>query len=152
MAYRTIDELGNFDFTDAQIYEIREYHDQLIFDLGYVTIRGTNSCNRDVRDMGTNELRLILQKVSNKTLILEGYKLFDADGNLKGKYEDEIILPKDYHVTFKELENSSIYALEQTAQEYRFYIDTSERTYSFTVTAEHDAEEWERFMNKTPSY
>lgn len=150
--YHTVDELENFDFAQAQIYEIREYRDQIIFDLGYVTIRGTNSCNRDVRDMGTQELQLKLQGVSQKTLILEGYKLFDADGNPKGSCEDEVISQENLTQAYEELKESSIYSLEKKGKEYCFYLDTQERTYSFVITAEHDSQEWERFMNKTPSY
>lgn len=150
--YHTADELGTFDFTQAMIYEIREYRDQIIFDLGYVTIHGTNSCNRDVRDMGTNELQLKLQGVSEKTLILEGYQLFDADGNLKERYEDVVIAQEDLPQVYEELKESSIYSLEKKGQDYCFYIDTEERTYSFIITAEGDSQEWERFMNKTPTY
>lgn len=152
MGYRTVDELANFDFRQSQIYEIREYRDQIIFTLGYVTIHGNNSCNRDIREMGTNELVLKLQNVSEKTLTLEGYKLFDADGHPKGGCEDEIIIEENLKKTYQDLEGSVIYGLEQNGQEYHFYIDTEERTYHFEIVAEHDAEEWERFMNKTPSY
>ena len=150
--YHTVDELETFDFSQAQIFEIREYRDQIIFELGYVTIHGTNSCNRDIRDMGTNALQLKLTGVGERTLTLEGYRLFDADGNPKGGCEDEVIAEENLKKAYQNLQESTIYSLEKKDGVYSFYLDTEERTYSFVIKAEHDAQEWERFMNKTPTY
>lgn len=149
MGYRTKDELENFDFKEAQIYEVREENGHLYLELGYVTILGSNSCNRDIREMGTNALTLQLYQVSDKKLVREGYKQYDADGNFKGQLDDEVIPPEEISGGFEELADSVIYSLEKTGQEYRFLLDGEERTYALAVTAEHDIEEWERFMNKT---
>lgn len=147
MGYRTKDELGHFDFRDAQIDEIREENGHLYFELGYVAILGTNSCNRDIRTMGTNALTLQLYQVSEKRLVREGYRHYDADGNLKGQQEDEVISPEDISALYEELAGSVIYQLERSGEEYRFLIDGEERTYALAIKAEHDIEAWERFMN-----
>lgn len=152
MGYHTVEELEHFNFSGAEIQEIREYRDQLIFELGFVTILPENSCNRDVREMGTNKLTLKLLHVKDVTITLEGYKVFDADGNLKEKYEDEVIEKKDFPATYQALQGGSIYSLKKEDNDYTFYLDTEERTYLFTVTAEGNSQEWERFMNKTPTY
>lgn len=150
--YHTIDEWESFDFSQAQVFEIREYRDQIIFELGYVTIHGTNSRNRDIRDMGTNALQLKLSGVAAKSLTLEGYRLFDADGNLKGGCEDEVISEEGMAQAYQDLRESTIYSAKKRDDVYSFYLDTEERTYAFVITAEHDAQEWECFMNKIPSY
>lgn len=152
MSYHTVNELEHFDFAGAQVYSIEERGTQLFLQLGYVTIKGDNSCNRDVRDMGTNELSLRLKGVARMELIREGYKVFDADGNPKADCADEIIAKQKYKEVFQELENGSIYALIKEDREYRFYFDTEDRTYTLSVQAEEDTQQWERFMNKTPSY
>lgn len=152
MGYHTRDELEHFNFSGAEILEIREYRDQLIFELGFVTILPANSCNRDVREMGTNQLTLKLFCVKEIEIILEGYKVFDADGNLKKTCEDEVIEKKDFSAVYQALVGSGIYSLEKKGETYSFYLDGEERTYRFTVTAEGDSQDWERFMNKTPSY
>ncbi len=152
MGYHTVDELEHFSFKGADILEIREYREQLIFELGYVTILPENSCNRDVRDMGTNQLTLKLFQVKDLEIVLEGYRIFDADGNLKEKYEDEIIDKKDFPATYEALKGSGIYELTKEGEVYKFYLDTEERTYLLTVTAEGNSQEWERFMNKQPGY
>lgn len=146
MGYRTKDELEHFRWNDAGIYGIREENGHLVLELAYVTILGNNSCNRDIRDMGTRELQLKLYHISDREIIREGYKLYDADGNLKEKKEDEKISEEEVPAVYKELENGAIYAVEKDGQRYRFYLDTEERTYQMQVTAEHDIEEWEQFM------
>lgn len=152
MSYHTVNEIEHFDFAGAEIYSIEDLGTQISIQLGYVTIKGNNSCNRDIRDMGTNELLLRIKGVSNKTLVREGFKVFDADGNPKEVCEDETIMEEQYQEVFQELENSSLYTLVKEGNEYRFYIDTEDRTYTLFVEAQEDSEQWERFMNKTPSY
>lgn len=152
MAYRTVNEIEHFDFSNGQIFQISYFSGQMIFQLGYVTILGSNSCNRDIRDMGTNELTLKIQKVSQVKVILEGYKLYDADGNLKSSCQDEVIPEDRYKEVFQELENSVIYELDYKEGKYCFYIDTEERTYTIEVEGQDNIQEWERFMNKNPEY
>lgn len=149
MNYRTKDEVEHFDFKDAQIYEIREENGHIFVELGYVTISGSNSCNRDIRDMGTNALTLQLYQVTERKLVREGYQHYDADGNLKGKYEDVVIPPEEVPNVYQELADSTIYSLGKEGKTYRILVDGEERTYVFEVTAEHDIEEWDRFMNKS---
>lgn len=152
MGYYTTDEFEHFYFSGAQILEIKEYRDQLIFHLGYVTILPENSCNRDVREMGTNELTLKFLHVTDITITLEGYKVFDADGNLKEKYEDEVIEKKEFQAVYETLKGSEIYGVRKEGNAYTFYLDMEERTYLFTVTAESNSQEWQRFMNKENTY
>lgn len=152
MGYHTVNELEHFNFSGAEILEIREYRDQLIFDLGFVTILPENSCNRDVREMGTNQLTLKLSHVKDIKIVLEGYKVYDADGNPKEQYEDEVIEKKDFPATYQTLQGSGVYSLNRQGEDYIFYLDTEERTYLLAVTAEGNSQEWERFMNKTPTY
>ena len=84
MGYRTVDEWENFEFQDADVGQIHMENGHLYLELGYVTILPDNSCNRDIRKMGTNELTLQLQQVEIDRIIEEGYKLYDADGNQVG--------------------------------------------------------------------
>ncbi len=147
MGYRTKDELEHFDFKEAQINEIREENGHLYLELGYVTILGSNSCNRDIRAMGTNALTLQLYQVWEKRLVREGYRHFDADGNLKEQQEDEAIPGEEISGLYQELAGSVIFQLDRSGELYRFLLDGEERTYTFEVRAKHDIEEWERFMN-----
>lgn len=81
MGYRTVDEWGSFEFQNADVEAIRKERGHWYLELGYVTILPDNSCNRDIRKMGTNELTLQLQHVQVDEILEEGFKLYDADGN-----------------------------------------------------------------------
>ena len=152
MGYRTVDEWENFSFKDAGIIKIQEENGHVFMTLAYVTILGNNSCNRDICDMGTNQLELKLQNATDISLVLEGFKSYDADGNLKGQEEDTVIFEPDRANAYRDLENSAIYSATKEGNQYHFYIDTEERTYAFQLTAEHDVEEWERFMKREAGY
>ena len=65
MGYTTKNEVTNFRFADAEIFEIKGIQEKITFELGYVTILGQNSCNRDIREMGTNALTLDLMGGNN---------------------------------------------------------------------------------------
>ena len=69
MGYRTVDEWENFEFQDADVGQIHMENGHLYLKLGYVTILPDNSCNRDIRKMGTNELTLQLQQVEIDRII-----------------------------------------------------------------------------------
>ena len=56
--------------------------------LDNVTILPQNSCNRDIREMRANELKLKIREPEITAFVEEGYKVYDADGNLKEKKED----------------------------------------------------------------
>ena len=152
MGYTTKNELNNFKFSGAELFAIKGTENNITFELGYVTILGTNSCNRDIRDMGTNELVLELQNVTETKLVKEGFKVFDADGNPKSSCDDEKIPEDRYPEIYKELENSQIFDLTYKDGLYTFYFDTEERTYTYVIKAEGDRETWERFMNREASY
>lgn len=122
MGYTTKNEVMNFRFADAEIFEIKGIRDKITFELGYVTILGQNSCNRDIREMGTNALTLDLMGVEETTLVKEGFKVFDADGNPKSSCEDEVIPQERYKEIYKELENSRIYDLTFENGNYIFIL------------------------------
>ncbi len=159
MSYRTVDEAGNFEFQDAEILEIKLERGHLFLNLGYVTILPENSCNRDIRKMGTNELLFQVQHVTVEKFVEEGYKVFDADGNLTGTCDDREISTEEYAQMFQELQQGNIYALlkketgeEESPLQYEIYMDANERTYLLKVRGKHDVQEWERFMNRESSY
>lgn len=155
MSYRTVDEAQNFDFRDAEIIEIKRERDHLFLHLGYVTILPENSCNRDIRKMGTKELMLQLQHAQINRFVEEGYKLYDADGKLTDTIADREVPQESGDSLLEELAQGAVYSLERRDSElpgmafaYEICIDANDRTYLLQVSAKHDVEEWERFMNR----
>ncbi|WP_075721425.1 subtilin biosynthesis sensor protein SpaK [Roseburia sp. 499] len=150
MKYKTTDEWRNFSFAEAYIGDIQATNGFFHMELDNVTILPENSCNRDIRKMRTNGLVLKLEDFAITSLIEEGYKVFDANGNPMKEVEDVVIAEKDYFSVIKELVEGVIYSLEKEENTYVFSIDAvNERTYTLEVKASHDIEEWERFLNLT---
>lgn len=147
MGYYTKNEIENFAFTQAQIFEIKEYRDQIIFDLGYVIIKASNSCNRDVFDMGTNELRLRLYEVSDIRITRLGYKTYNADGKLMNESPDEVLAKEKQQEVFENWEGGlgQITAMRHEAGKYSFDVETEEDLYLLEVKATDNSQEWERF-------
>ena len=78
----------------------------------------------------------------------EGYKVYDANGNLKRKNEDITIAPEAYADKFKELEGCEVYSIEQENGNYVISIDTEDHTFLLRVSGSGDTQEWDRFLNK----
>ena len=111
MGYRTVDEWENFEFQDADVGQIHMENGHLYLELGYVTILPDNSCNRDIRKMGTNELTLQLQHVQIDRIVEEGYKLYDADGNFTKSVEDKKLTPEEYPKWMEEMAGGAVYQI-----------------------------------------
>ena len=116
MKYHTINELDHFCFKEAYIAQICAVSGmfEIVFD--NVTILPANSCNRDIREMRANELVLKISEPKIEALVEEGYKVYDANGNLKQKNEDITIAPEAYADKFKELEGCEVYSIEQETE------------------------------------
>lgn len=149
MNYRTVDETGHFKFEDAYIADVQVTKGIFHMILDNVTILPENSCNRDIRTMRTNQMMFKLEEAEVISLVEEGYKVYDANGNLSRTYEDKELSEGEFIGVIKEFTDGSIYSLEKQETTYIFYIDApNERTYKLEVKASHDVEEWDRFMNK----
>jgi len=153
MNYRTTNELEHFDFSDAYIAEVQATSGFFHIILDNVTILPENSCNRDIRAMRTNQLRLKIENAVVESIVEEGYKVYDANGNLKEAVEDQEIAKENYFSVMKEFSGGLIYSLSKQETKYLFTIDAeSERTYVLCVSGEGDVEEWDRFFNRESEY
>ena len=148
MKYHTINELRNFNFKEAYIAQICAVSGmfEIVFD--NVTILPENSCNRDIREMRANEFVLKISDPVIEAFVEEGYKVYDANGNLKKKNEDVVILPENYADKFKELEGCEVYSVEKKKGCYIISVDTEDHTFLLRVSGSGDTEEWDRFLNK----
>ncbi|MDY6157194.1 MAG: hypothetical protein SPH96_11845 [Agathobacter sp.] len=148
MSYRTVNEFTHFKFSDVHVSDIMMSFGTFKICLDNVIIKSENSCNRDIRDMRTNGLVLKLEDADIISFVKEGFKTYDADGNLKSTTPDEEIEESDYIETFNNFLDGYAFLIEKENQNYTFVFDgTDERTYTLIVGASGDVCEWERFMN-----
>ena len=115
MSYRTVDEFKGFNFKDAHITSMERANGHFIAILDDVKILPDNSCNRDIREMRTNELELKLQDGVITEFILEGCKIYNADGILMEQKEDEAVPPSKYDEILKNMEDSYIYDIVKSS-------------------------------------
>ena len=152
MNFRTVDEFEKFNFDEAHISGIEIKSGHLYLD--NVMIAADNSCNRDIREMRTNDLVLKLQDGVVTSFVKEGVKVYNADGVFQREIPDEIIPVDKYQETFDLLADK--YMLEATVKRdeiagenvYEFEIEYEEFSYLLVVKANHDTQEWDSFMNK----
>ena len=145
--YNTMNEFAHFDFSEAVIGDIQLAEGMFRAVIDNVKILPENSCNRDIRTMRTNELLLKLDDAKLVTLVEEGYREYDAAGNLKNTYEDIVVNPDQYKQKEEVLVEGTIYELQLADGVYSFVIDgTDERTYTLKVAADGDEESWNRFL------
>lgn len=148
MKYRTEKELSHFVFKEAFIGDTMVTPDRFHLVLDNVTILPENSCNRDIRDMRCNEMIFTIENPKIVSLIREGYKMYDADGNLRSTYDDVVIEGLEVYETIKSFLEGNIFDLIQEDDLYTFYIDSNDYTYLLKVEGTSDIEEWDRFLTK----
>lgn len=145
--YNSINEINHFEFGEAVIGGIQMTNRMFHAVLDNVKIKPENSCNRDIRTMRTNEMLLKLDEAEIISLVEEGYREYDADGNLKHIYEDRTIEQEQYKQTEEVLVEGTVYELKLEDRVYSFVIDgTNDRTYMLKVAASGDEEFWNRFL------
>ena len=91
MRYTTTDELEHFSFAEAYIADVQLAGGFFHMTLSNVTILPENSCNRDIREMRANDLVLKIEEPVIRSLVREGYKVYDANGVLMKNCADEVI-------------------------------------------------------------
>lgn len=147
MKYKTTNELSHFRFSESYIAEIRSMSNSFSMILDNVKILPENSCNRDIREMRTNQLLYSIQNASIMAFIEEGYNIYDADGKLQRQEHDRPLEEKEYAEAYKRLAGCCIYDIEKDGDIYTISIDTEDHTFLIQVNGSGDMEEWDRFLN-----
>ena len=123
MKFRTENEFTHFKFSDVHVSDIMMSFGTFKICLDNVIIKADNSKNRDIRDMRTNGLILKLSDANIISFVREGFKTYDADGNLKSTTADEEIEETDYLDTFNNFLDGYAYLIEKENENYNFVFD-----------------------------
>ena len=152
MKYMTTNEFAHFGFGEAHVGDIQLTDGFFRMELDNVMILPENSCNRDIRTMRTNNLLFKVQGGKVESLIREGVKIYDANGNFKEQTSDVALPREEYKDAAEQIADGYIFSAEKEeadgAIRYTFLIDgTDDCTYCLKVDGSGDTEEWDRFMN-----
>lgn len=149
MKYTTTDELEHFSFAEAYIADVQVTGGFFHMTLSNVTILPENSCNRDIREMRANDLVLKIEEPVIRSLVREGYKVYDANGVLMKNCVDEVIDQAVWNETIRSFADGTLYALKRDGENYIFEIDApNEEEYVLAVSGTHNTASWDRFLNK----
>ena len=149
MKYKAINQLEQFQFSDASILDIDYHLTTLAFQLANVTIPASNPNNRDIRDMRTNDLILTFEGATIVNFVEEGYKLYDADNNLTDSVPDKSLTTASYEDTLKSFLDAPIYSIEIKEDNICIInIDADMHTFFIEISYEKCIIEWDRFLQK----
>lgn len=147
MKYTTRNEFCNFEFSEVHIDDVKIQNGVFQMILDDVKILPENSTNRDIRKMRANGLVLTIEDAQINSFVEEGYKTYDADGNLLREDPDIELDEQQYRDIYEFFIDSYAYLIAQNEDEYTFVIDgTNERTYTIIVQGSGDVEEWDKFL------
>jgi len=147
MGFRVTDELSHFGYEGAVITEIKYMLGNFYLDLANVIIKPENSVNRDIRDMRTNGYTLKINDATILTIVEEGYNVYNANGELSHRVEDEIIDPARWYEYMADMNECVIHSIEKEENVYTIELDTEDHTFEIKVRGESDEESWDRFLS-----
>lgn len=157
MNYKSVDELENFCFQDAQIQGIEYKEDALCFVLDAVIVKAKNSQNTNFTDSYAGTLTMRLMGANLQKAIKEGYKYYDANDNLIEEIPDTALSVLETDALLKRSAGYYLFdvvEVEKTQNTtghflYLFGIDEDDETsYWLQIEFEKSILEWDRYMNR----
>lgn len=147
MKFHTTDELDTFLFEGAVLDTVEAANGRVKIILDNVTILPENSCNRDIRKMRANAFCLTFTEGNILRLVEEGYKVFDADGNLRQTVEDRTLSDEELQEGLRELAELTVYEISKEENLYIIVVDGEDHSFRLEIQAEHDYAEWNKFLS-----
>lgn len=147
MKYHVTDELSTFLFEGAVLNSVETINGRVKIILDNVIILPENSCNRDIRKMRANAFSLTFAEGNLIRMVEEGYKVFDADGNLRQTVEDRDMREEEIQEGLRELAELEVYQITKEKDYYMVVIDGEDHSFRLEIHAEHDYEEWDKFLS-----
>ena len=176
MKFKSVDELEQFRFQDAQITSFQEKEEQLTLQLEAVGVRGRHPLNETYTDRYADTVTMRLKGGKIIKAFKEGYNYYDANDVLVEKVEDEEISMSDFAKLYNTCKDGHIFVLEaplslkgklleQFPEQMDEYVDADfpiaimavdvdseeeerEFTYWMAIAYEKAILEWEHMMNK----
>ena len=140
MKFQCIDEMSQISLDGAVIRQLTKEEGVIEFTFDGATIKDRNSQNGRFQDMYCGEMVLKLFDSTIVRIVKEGYKYYDADGNLKEEVPNrEVPAPEQDHV-WKRLHEGTVFTTVEAsvAEGYGYEI-------GIDVPKEEDEEEVDTF-------
>lgn len=155
MRFETKDNLQLFDFSEVTVKEIEMSNTgSITFILEALIAKANNPTNEECVDRFVDiaSMRFIDAEITE--MFKEGFKYYDANGNLKEQVDDEIIDSADMSSIISKCKDVVLFDLISVSKEengyvYQIGIDLNEDdTYWITISCKGSSVQWEKFMNR----
>lgn len=164
MSFKSVNELNQFIYDDSQITSAKYENNRLCFELEALIVGTRNSQNSNYTESYADTATMELTGAHIEEMLIEGYKLYDADDKLVEEVEDTIIAESEYASAVKLLKEGFLFSVDcirksEDENTYSFEIDmdtVDERgisnpysvTYQIKVTFKQAVVSWERYLNR----
>ena len=102
--------------------------------------------NRDIRTMRANQMEIIFVEGSLAQLVEEGYKVYDADGNLRQTYEDRAMSEQEIQEGLRELSGLTVYEINKADGMYSIVVEGEDHSFRLEIAADHEIAGWDKFL------
>jgi len=128
MGFKAVDEIYNFDFQDAQIFNAK-FGDGISFELEALIVEPENSQNENFTKSyaGTTRVRFIDGKIVGACK--DGFKRYDADNKLIEEVADSPMDEDQIKLILKNANGAYLYAMDANPE-------SEEGNYSYTLSLE----------------
>jgi hypothetical protein len=112
MKFKSVDELEQFRFQDAEIVSLKDKTDMVEMELEAVVVRGRHPLNETYTDRYADTIHMRLTDGKIRKAFKEGYKYYDANGVLLEEIPDEAISENDFSKLCKTCKDGTVFVLE----------------------------------------
>lgn len=154
MRFETKNSLRLFRFDEVTLKEISFSDNNCTLVLEALIVKANHPQNEECveRFADISNLRFLQGKLVN--IVKEGYKYYDANGNLKEEKPDESISKVAYDGILRQCKDVVLFDIVAIKEQegdclYQIGIDLNEEeTYWLDIACEGTVMEWEKFLNR----
>lgn len=147
MKYILENDLEHFDFTDSVFDGVDKTADGITVYLENVKITADNPHNRDIAVKRTNDFCFKIERVTEWSLIEEGYQLYDADMRPYRKEEDRVVAPENIDEDLSLMAGCYVDEVSASEGRYIFVFNVGDHTYRLEVLGQGSSQNWEHFLS-----
>jgi hypothetical protein len=117
MAFKSVNEIEKFDYKDCEITSFVLDENEIRMELKALIIEPENSQNERSQRSYADTVNLTLKDAHLEKGVQEGYKLYDADGNLKEAVPERILTEQELGAFRSVAENSYLYDFQKISED-----------------------------------
>jgi len=164
MAFESINELDKFGYKDCQISDVSIVGKTFVFTVEALIVKDRNSQNANFTDSYADTAAIELKDANITSMVIEGYKQYDAEDNVVGEVADTVIPESEYIETLKKMIEGYMFeveCLEKGADHFKYSFevdmdvvneyglqDPYSTTYQMEIEFSGSRVSWERYLNR----